>query len=350
MKREMVNGIERVTVAYDHPYHRLLSARPNSWQTATEFVRTIVGHAALGKGALCILVRDGAGTIKEILPVPMGAWVQEQLADSTVQYRVSYANGHQQVFPQKDTLFVRGPVSVDGYSGIGVSQVAHQAMTIIVGLEKQQLALSANNGRPSGVVSLDAEQDLDNDKMANLKASWDATYGPTGKGGVAVLPVSVKYSSMAMSFADAQFMENRDFQIREVARFFRVDPSYLFVAGTKTYASADMTRREHWSNCLMPHVVAIEQALNRALLDDDPRYFFDFDEADLLRGNALEQANYLTKLLGAGGSPGIISVNEARRELGRNELEGEQFTTPPIGGYAASKQEEDNPKTEKEEV
>lgn len=335
MERKMVDGVETITIAKNHQLHKLVSTRPNSWQTSTEFVRSIVTMAAIGKGALCILVKV-SGEIREIIPVPNGAWTQETMSDGTTQYQVQFTNGTSSVFHQDQVLFIRGAVSIDGYSGVGVMSAARNAMEIIVGLERQQSSFSANSGRPSGIISL--AEELTDEQKVNLKATWDSAYGPGGRGGVAVLEHATTFTPLSMSFAESQFIENREFQIREIARFFRIDPSYLFVEGTKTYASAESTRREHYTNCLLPWVVAIEQALNRALLNDNPNLFFDFDERDILRGNNLEQAQYLQVLLGSGGSPSIISVNEARYELGMSALKGDEYEKPSKGGYANAAQ------------
>lgn len=57
---ETENGdIARTRIAKDHPAHRLMSKRPNSWMTSFEFIEGMVFSAVLGRAALAIKVQVG---------------------------------------------------------------------------------------------------------------------------------------------------------------------------------------------------------------------------------------------------------------------------------------------------
>lgn len=341
-----INGVDYLYPT-EHPLQKLLTTKPNSWQTPTEFMRTIITSAALGKGSLSILLKDSRGVVQEIIPVPSTSWTQEVLDDASVRYRVRYANGTEHVFRQDQVLFIRGSVTLDGYSSVSTFEVAHNALSIIRNMEKQQVNLAANNGRPPGIVTF--ENEVDPDQVAELASGWKTKHGPNGDGETAFLPFGVKYTPLTMSLADAQFVELRKFQEREIARYFRVHPSLLFIDGATSYASSVQAAKEHWQNCLTPWAVEIEQALRRDILGNDPDYVYDFDEKELLRGDNLQHAQYLKQMLGAGGSPAIISINEARYELGMPPIEGEDYEKPLLGGYQNAKIEDEADKEGKSE-
>lgn len=148
-----------------------------------------------------------------------------------------------------------------------------------------------------------------------------------------------------MTNADSQFIENRRFQIEEIARALRVLPVMLMQADkAATYASAEQFFKVHVIHSLMPWVKRIEQALNRDILGGDTRFRFDFDNLDMMRGDHASQADYYTKALGAGGQPAWMSVNEVRTEAGMNPIDEEWADTPSRGSMGVLPEpEKDSP-------
>lgn len=64
----------------------------------------------------------------------------------------------------------------------------------------------------------------------------------------------------------------------------------------------------------------IEEELNRKLLRPSERmiYTINLDEKFLLKSNKSTQASYYSSML----SNGVLNINEVRKELGYNEIEG----------------------------
>lgn len=146
---ETAAGTEvRTRVARDHWAHRLLSRKPNSWQTPHEFIEGMTFAAVLGMGALAIKVRVGK-EVRELLPVPPAALRVEQSSDYGVRYVVTFADGTVQHFGQDDVLFFRGP-SLDGITAIPAFAKARRAIGLTRAPEEQQANLAENGGRPSG--------------------------------------------------------------------------------------------------------------------------------------------------------------------------------------------------------
>lgn len=70
--RELDDGSRQKAV--NIPEYRLLSRRPNEWQTSLEWRRMMTAHAALTGSALSIKTRGGNGRVRELIPVPPGNW------------------------------------------------------------------------------------------------------------------------------------------------------------------------------------------------------------------------------------------------------------------------------------
>lgn len=319
---EVDNGLTRFDVQSGHWAHRLLAVKPNGWQTPFEFVEGMVFGAAIAGGALAIKNTVGR-EVRELLPVPVGAWSIEQLQDYSLRVRVDYADKTHGYFGLDQVFYLRGP-SLDGFRGIPAVRAAREAIGLSRALEKQQSRLAGQGGKPSGVLSF-AEK-LTPETVTNLRKTWQERFGPDGEGGIAVLDRDAKFHSMTMTNVDAQYIETRKLQIEEIARAFRVQPIMLMQADkAATFASAEQMFRTHVVHTLGPWVRRWEDACHRDILSHQPDLRIDLDERNLLRGDFKDQAEYFTKALGAGGTPAWMTQDEVRADAG----------LPPLGGSAA---------------
>jgi HK97 family phage portal protein len=312
------NGMPRLEMRPDHWAHRLLSVAPNEWQTGYEFREGMVFNAALAGGSVAVK-NVVNGEVRELLPVPSGAWSIEQLKDFSLRIRVDYSDKTHGYFNLSQVLYLRGP-STDGFRGIPAIKAAREAIGLSRVLEKQQARLAGNGGKPSGVLSFGLP--LKPETKEKLRETWQERYGPDGEGGIAVLDGDAKFQSMTMTNVDSQYIETRRMQIEEIARAFRVQPIMLMQADkAATFASAEQMFRMHVIHTLGPWIARFEEACARDILMNADGLRVDLDERNLLRGDFKDQAEYYAKALGAGGTPAWMSQNEVRLELGMNPVE-----------------------------
>lgn len=319
---DQATGLQKLQVRREHWAHRLLAVQPNEWQTSYEFREGMVFNAVLGKGAIAIknVIR---GEIKELLPVPSGAWTVEQMSDWSLRIRVNYADKSHDTFPLSQVFYLRGP-SLDGFTGLSAIEHARQAIGLSRGLEEQQARMAGNGGKPSGVLTMPSK--LSPEARENLRKTWEAKFGPGGQGGIAIIDQDAKFQAMTMTSVDAQYIETRRMQIEEIARAFRVQPIMLMQADkAATFASAEQMFRNHVIHTLGPWMARFEAAADRDILGNAEGLKFDLDERVLLRGDFKDQAQYFSKALGAGGTPAWMTQDEIRVEVGLN----------PMGGKAA---------------
>ncbi|WP_112312261.1 phage portal protein [Pseudogemmobacter bohemicus] len=320
------SGLDKVRVARNHWANRLVN-NPNGFMTASDFWEMAAAAATLGKGFMAIKVQV-KDEIRELIPVPSGSWVMEILNDFTYQFRVTQADGRQVIYGQNAVFYFKG-LSLDGYSGISSIEKARKAVGIASALEGQQLQTSAMGGRPSGCLTF--ENPLTPDQAKGIQEAWNSKFGPNGQGGIAVLDGKTTFSQMQQNAVDSQFIENRKFQVAEIARIFKINIAFMGDAPI----TAELMRW-HITNSLRPWYVRIEQALNKQILNNDPKYFADFDELDLLRGNHQAMGTFFKDALGAGGSQAWMSVNECRAEMGLNPINEEWAIGVSKGGYELS--------------
>lgn len=318
-----------------HWANRLLSIRPNSWQTPAEFIEGMTICAALTGQALAVK-NVVNGEVRELLPVPPGCWTVEQDQYWGLTYRVHYSDKFNKVFTQDQVFILRGP-TMNGYEGLPAIKLAAEAIGLSASLAAMQGTLAANNGQPSGILTSAAA--LDETARENLQTVWKERFGPGKKGGLAVLENGWDFKTMAMTSVDGQVLESRRFQIEEVARAYRVLPLMIMQADkASTFASVEQMSRMHVTHTLMPWVTRWEQALVRDVLSGDDALFFDFDETMLLRGDHKDQGEFFQKALGAGGVPGFMSVNEVRDRMGMAPVDDEWADEIPRGSQSENLQ------------
>jgi HK97 family phage portal protein len=314
------NGLARLRIMRDHWAHRLLAVRPNGWQTSYEFREGMIFNASLAGGAIAIKNVVG-GEVRELLPVPAGAWSVEQLADWVLRIRVDYSDKTHDYFDLDQVFYLRGP-SLDGFRGLAAIRQAREAIGLSKALERQQAKLAGNGGKPSGVLTF--AQPLKPETKDKLRETWQEKFGANGDGGIAILDGDAKFQSMTMTSVDAQYIETRRLQVEEIARVFRVQPIMLMQADkAATFASAEQMFRNHVIHTLGPWIERFEQAANRDILSNETGLRIDLDERNLLRGDFKDQAEYYAKALGAGGTPAWMTQNEIRVEVGLNPVDDE---------------------------
>ena len=134
----------------------------------------------------------------------------------------------------------------------------------------------------------------------------------------------MKYTPIAISPNEAQFLETRKFQIDEIARIFRVPPHMVGDLEKSSFSNIEQQSLEFVKYTLEPWIVRWEQSLNRALLSETEKaaYFVKFNVDGLLRGDYQSRMNgYATAR-----QNGWMSANDIR------ELENLDRIPAELGG------------------
>lgn len=330
-----------IRAAVEHPLYDILHRRPNDWQTSFEFRETLTIHAAFGNAyAFKNIVSVGSRSrLVELILLDPGRVQAVQNDDWSITYKVRGKSGEVKSFPQEAIWHVRGP-SWNGVLGMDVLDLAREAIGLAISTEETHASLHRKGIQPSGIYSVEGQ--LSADQYKSLK-KWIETEhaGAENAGGVMLLDRSAKFISQVMSGVDAQHLETRLHQLREICRFMRVMPIMVGDSDkTATYASAEQMFLAHVVHTLMPWYERIQQSADVNLLTREERqqgYYTKLAEAGLLRGAMKDTAEYLYRLtLG-----GIMERNEARAKLDLNPLEGldepltpTNMTTDPSGAPA----------------
>lgn len=136
-----------------------------------------------------------------------------------------------------------------------------------------------------------------------------------------ILEGGMKYEKVVVPPEDAQFIQTRRLQVTEIARIYGVPPHMLGDLERSTNNNIEHQGIEFVTYSLMPHLVKIEEELNRKLLTEQEQelgYYFKFNTNALLRGDAKSRAEFYSPML----DRGCMNANEVRALEDMNSYDG----------------------------
>lgn len=215
--------------------------------------------------------------------------------------------------------------TVNGYDGKGVLQYAYQTIKLANYTEKAAASFFSSGCNLGGILTTDNPRLTDQQKES-IRSAWQQSHGGDNPNGVAVLEAGMKYQSVGVNGKDAQMLETRLFNLQEIARFFNISPTLLGDLTKSSYNTLEAANMEFLTHTLMPIITLIQDEFGRKLLKtSENNLYIDIDEAYIVKPDKSSLANYLSTLT----THGIISINEARQQLGYNPIEnGDKHLIP----------------------
>lgn len=307
----------------DHAVAVLLADQPNSWTSTYELIRDLVARALTDNRGGVAFVNRVRGEVREIIGYEPSSVTIHYTTDGRQEpaYRINELPVAAASIVHLRSPFSRSPLSL-AVDAIGLAKT----------LETHGRNLFKNASRPGGVIEM--EKSLGDEGLKKMKAAWRAAHdGADNTGKTAILWDGAKFKTLALDSTDAQFLENRTFQILEIARAFRVPPSMLFELTRATWSNSEQMGKEFLTYCLEPWLKALEGAMRRALFTDEERktYRVIFDRDDLTRADLTARATAISSLVSAK----VLNPNEARGWLDLGPYEGgDEYGNPHINPNA----------------
>lgn len=308
---EDVDGDTIKTIDRNHPAHRVLNRRPNRRMTPTRFRRYMTAAAFLWGNAYAeIEFNESATRPLALWPIHPSRIRLGRADNGDLEYYVSSAAGPGVTLEASQVLHLTSPLGAPIHPGVGVSIIQIAAASVGVALAAQHYAalFFANSGRPSGYVKYPGSLE-DPDDQQKLRESWSEIHRADGSQGTAVLEEGAEYVAIGTPNEDAQFLQTRQFQVEEWARFANLPPHKLKHLLKTGYNTLEQQNMETVTDSFMPWFAEFEQTCEHALTVDTERHYLRFAVRSLLRGNlAAQTAHYRTM-----HDIGVYSVNDIRQ-------------------------------------
>lgn len=310
--RETKDGKE---AAKDHTAYRIVHKRANEWTGAGELRTVLTADAIIHGNGFARVVRFEDGRPFELHRLKPGTVtiLEDKLTGAPV-YRVSEDAGTTD-YPHTEILHV------PSFLGTSPITFGKEAIGLATILERHGAQFFASGARPTGVISNDKPQggEAGAQAVGNIRKSFREWL----KGGTAdplILDAGWKYDAPAMTSTDAQFIENRTFQLAEIARVFGVPPHLIFDLNRATWGNAETMGASFLQLCLRPWLDRWQDAYATVLLTEDEQdtAYFEFVVDDLLRADAAARTANMTALV----TNRIMTPNEVRAILNLPPLSG----------------------------
>jgi HK97 family phage portal protein len=300
-----------------HPAYHLLRRKANKWMTAGVFKRTILHHALLWGNGYAYIVRDEAARPIELLLLRPDQ-TTPFLHNGNLWYE-TWINGERRILKSDEVFHLHG-LGFDGIKGYSIIKYAANSLGLTIAAEKYGSKHFANGSRASGVLQYPGR--LKQEGRENLRKSFEEAHqGLDNAHRTVLLEEGAKFIPLTIPPNEAQFIELRELQRKEVGSWFKIPPSKLGDPDSVSYNSLEQWNQAYLEGALDPWLVAFEdEAFDKLLTETQKRHethFVEFTRAALLRTDL--KSRYEAYRIGREG--GWLSVNRILRK--ENE--------PPIG-------------------
>jgi HK97 family phage portal protein len=301
-----------------HPLYELLHDTPNPEMTSFTWRRTMQAHLSLWQNAYSEIERDRAGRPVAVWPL-VPERVSKLYQDGQPTYRVMNPSGNAVMIPDADMIHLVGH-SHDG--SVGSSLVMHARESLGLGLAAERFGGSffGNGSTFGGVISYKGSKPPElSDK--GYRDQLEARHqGVERAHKLLALYNDASFTAVGVPPNQAQFLETRVFQIREVARWFKIPPHKLADLADATFSNVEQQNIDYYTSCLRPLLQLWEQELSRKLISRLERRIQSIEH--VTQGLLQADAAGRSALYSAEFNVGAITPNEVRGFEGLDPIAG----------------------------
>lgn len=290
-----------------NPSFGVLNSKPNKRMTRYTFISLIIQSMLLKGNGFGYIVRNQDGEVQQLIYIPSEyvSIIQPKTIFEPVQYKINGIDGN---ISSKDILhFINH--TYDGVIGISTLQYAYNSLGLYFEAERYASNFYSGGCALGGFIKSDTS--LTPKQKEDIKNGFKKAFGTTGQSnGLAVLEGNLNYVPITVNPQDAQMLQNREFSILDVSRWFGISPTKLGDLSKSSYSTLEATQLAFLTDTIAPLLEKMELEFENKLFpngDVDVR----FDVSQLLRADRQSLASYYSTLI----QNGVMSPNEVRREL-----------------------------------
>jgi len=261
-RRLGAGGKER---AVDHPAYQQLRHRPHPDLSAFVFKRTMMLHALIEGGAFAYI--DRRRPLQMTILDPIDTFPARE--DGRLIYVTKWTQPDGRKLQRKmwaeNVLHIRG-MAWDGLTAYRLLDVLRDAFGLPLAAQRYGGRFFANDARPGCVIEVpyrfqnQAEVDA-------FRARWrDIHEGVDNVSRPAILENGGKVTLLGGNNEQAQFLQTRQFEVRQLAAVFGLPPHMLGDDTRTSYGSLEQENKSVLRDCINPWLVQWEAELREKLL------------------------------------------------------------------------------------
>ena len=302
-----------------------LAADPFPEGTAVDFWETILAHALTWGNGYAEIQENGRGEAVGLYPIEPYRVRPRRGGGGEFHYECRDPSGNWVRMHPSRLFHIKG-LGFDGLSGYSPITLARRSLGLAASAEIAGEAFYGDGMRPAGVMEFPGSlQDL---QKANVEEGLSRKHGGAARFGKAlVLYGGITWKQTTIPPDDAQFLETRQFQVEEVARWFNLPPHLLRDLRRATFSNIEHQGQDFVTYTLIYWLTKITQEFDRKILNRraSGRYAEHTLDA-LLKGDTLSRY----RAYATGRQWGFLSVNDIRRRENMTPVDGGDVYLTPV--------------------
>src|SRR5512137_2178824 len=317
-------------IADDRVMYRVLHDYANPYMTAMAFRECLQAHVLAWGNGYAEKVRNGYGELIALWPITPNR-VTPRMVEGRLVYRIKMTGEADKYLERAQVLHVPG-LGFDGFVGYSVVALARKSIGLGMAMETFGSRFFGEGTHPGVIVEHPTK--LSPEAHANLKKSLSDTYSGLGNTHrLMLLEEGMKFQKIVIDPKDSQFLESRNFQIPEIARWFNLPPHKLKDLTKSSFSNIESEQISFVTDSILPWLVRLEQNFNMQLLTHSDReysgrgrLYFKHNVEGLLRADAAARGTYYREMFNIGA----MSINEIREKEDMDPIEGGDIHLVPL--------------------
>lgn len=315
-------GVKRQTNHYLEP---LLKLRPNPYMSASDFWKCVELQRNIYGNSYVAIDFNSNGKIKGLYPLDssnMKIYVDDVgllSSENKIWYIYTDNLGHRHKFMSDEILHFKG-LTLNGLAGLSVIDELKHLIENGKSSEKYINNFFKNGLQVKGLVQYVG--DLNPQAEETFRTEFERmSSGLKNAHRIAMLPIGYQFQPIGQKLVDAQFLENTQLTIRQIASVFGVKMHQLNDLDRATHSNITEQQREFYIDTLQSILTMYEQELvyklflNSEILDG---FYLKFNVDSILRADIKTRYESYTNAI----QNGFKTINDVR-ELEEDEpLEG----------------------------
>lgn len=311
--------------ANKHAAYRLLKHKSNNYMTAHTFKQTLTAQAVSRGNGYAYIQRDGQSKPYALIPLNT-----DDVNPIKINGSLFYRYKEQDLIPAYNILHIKGLPDGSGICGLDPISYARQSIGLGLATQKYGSKYFSNGARPPVVIEF--PQNLEPKQAKQILTIWNSAHkGLKNSHKAAILHSGAKINTIDINNENAQFLQTRQFSIREVATWFGLPPHKLGDTTRTAYASLEQENQSYLNESLDHWLCSWESECWDKLLTANEQFadshIIEFNRSALVRADMTARFTaYNTGIMG-----GWLTRDEVRARENLNPLpngEGENPFTP----------------------
>lgn len=320
-RRLEAGGKERVP---SNPVATLLRRQPNPYMTPAVFRETLQSHVLTWGNGYAEIERDQSARPRALWPITpdrVAVMIEELRRGGTIKWFViQLPGGGFARVEAANMLHIPGP-GFNGYAGRSVISMARESLGLTKAAEEFGSYFFGQGTRANGILEAPQGTKFNETTIRQLRESWaEINGGLENSHRIVILQDGMQWKQTSIPPNDSQFLETRQFQLAEVARWFGVNPHKLYDLSRSTFSNIEHQAIEFDTDTLLPWLTKWEEALNVVMFSERAKsqLFVEFLMDGILRADTKTRADFYERL----NRMGAMTINEIRARENLNPIPG----------------------------